>query len=469
MGIRPPGLGTAPREAGARGRPPAAQGAAALALAAALWLCGTPAQAALFGLLTEGSASKRVVVIDPTTGAATASWGGLAVGAFSTGAGALSSSDGRLYFSANAPGEQRRRLFCVNLSTGALLSSPVIGAPPAAPSVDLLTATPAFLVVRGTAVYGLFTLDADTRCLGQIDPATGAVTQAGPEIGAAGFSGGVGTYSASAGILYFVARDTGGAGPRLFGFDFATGTLTAAPLLAPPAGYDPEPVLLEADGSGRLLALFRLPGAGWMTLATVDPDTGLATALGSGFAAEGYSSGVADYAWGAQRLHVAANAPGESLRRLFTLDTTTGALLTNPPITSAAGYLTTPLLLAAQPVASAAPGRVPDGGAMAGAPLRITRTGSTLYLTWGASCGPGATDYTVHIGTLGSFYNHTRSSCSTGGALSATAANPTGNRYFLVVPVSATQEGSYGTNSAGAQRPPSTTPCLATQNTLPCP
>lgn len=455
----------------ARGRPHAPWPALRVlfALAAACLTPASSARADVWAVLAESAASKRVVRINTDTGVVTSPWAGFSVGAFSTGAGAMAASNGHLYFSADGPGESRRRLFAVNLATGALVSNPIIGAPAAAPVEDLLTATPAFIIPRGTTLYGLFTLDASSRCIATIDPASGAVTQLGPAIPAAGFSGGVATYSAPTNLVYFVARDPGGAGPRLFGVSLITGALAASPLIVPPPGFDAEPAFLEADGAGRLLALFRQPGAGWMTLAVLDSDTGIATALGAGFAAGGYSSGVADYAWGAQRLHFAANAPGESQRRLFTVDTATGALVSSPLITSSQGYLTTPILLAAQPVATAAPGTVPDGEVVDGVPLLVTRSGTTLTFTWGPSCSAGATDYTLHTGTLGSYYSHTRTQCTTGGARTTTAAQGTGNRYYLIVPVNGTEEGSYGTASSGAQRPRSTLPCQGTLNTSPCP
>jgi len=112
-------------------------------------------------------------------------------------------------------------------------------------------------------------------------------------------------------------------------------------------------------------------------------------------------------------------------------------------------------------------GRVPDG--IVGAPLQVCRNLSQLDLTWGASCGSLATDYAVYEGTLGVWSSHQPLACSTAGALAATVTPSSGDRYYLIVPVSATQEGSYGTNSGGAEIPQSSSPCKTSQDLSACP
>lgn len=98
----------------------------------------------------------------------------------------------------------------------------------------------------------------------------------------------------------------------------------------------------------------------------------------------------------------------------------------------------------------------------------VNRT--ALDLSWGLSCSPGATDYAVMEGTLGSWSSHVPLVCSTGGATSTTVSPGSGaSHYYLVVPLSATEEGSYGIDSTGAERPPSATRCRQVQNTAGCP
>ncbi len=113
-----------------------------------------------------------------------------------------------------------------------------------------------------------------------------------------------------------------------------------------------------------------------------------------------------------------------------------------------------------------APGMVPD------ASLTLTKNANPALvdLSWSASCGAGASDYTIHEGALGSFYSHSSVVCTTGGATSFSGLSPAaGDRYFVVAPASATDEGSYGVDSSAAERPVSSTTCIAAQDTSACP
>jgi hypothetical protein len=119
------------------------------------------------------------------------------------------------------------------------------------------------------------------------------------------------------------------------------------------------------------------------------------------------------------------------------------------------------------PVATA--GRVPDGGPVPGLPVTVDHAaGGQITLAWGASCRPGDTDYAIYEGTLGAFYSHTMTLCTTGGALTATFLPAPGDSYYLIVPRNAGREGSYGVSSAGLERPPGVPACLP-QNIAACP
>lgn len=107
------------------------------------------------------------------------------------------------------------------------------------------------------------------------------------------------------------------------------------------------------------------------------------------------------------------------------------------------------------------PGRIPRDESF-GIPLRLAKEvapSTAVTLSWGASCSPGATDYAVMEGPLGAWTDHLPVTCSTGGATTASLTPGGGRRYYLVVPLSATAEGSYGVDATGAERPPSSTPC----------
>jgi hypothetical protein len=111
-------------------------------------------------------------------------------------------------------------------------------------------------------------------------------------------------------------------------------------------------------------------------------------------------------------------------------------------------------------------GRVPDGAS--GTPLSVSKNGSQLDLAWGASCGVAATDYAIYEGTIGNWYSHSSLVCSTSNATSATVTPSDGDRYYLIVPLSATQEGSYGTRTGGTEIPQGSSPCKASQDLSAC-
>jgi hypothetical protein len=106
-------------------------------------------------------------------------------------------------------------------------------------------------------------------------------------------------------------------------------------------------------------------------------------------------------------------------------------------------------------------GRVPDGALVPGPEvLRVERAGSSLLLSWGASCVPSDAEYEVYEGILGDFESHAPLTCGTGGALGLSVPLPPGDRYYLVVPTNLIHEGSYGLTSAGEERPVSASACL---------
>jgi len=99
-------------------------------------------------------------------------------------------------------------------------------------------------------------------------------------------------------------------------------------------------------------------------------------------------------------------------------------------------------------------GAVPETGAS----LHVNRgAGNSVALAWGTACTP-SDDYAVYEGPLGSFSSHASATCSTGGASSWTLTPAAGSRYFLVVPLRADREGSYGLTSAG-ERPAAAVSC----------
>jgi len=105
--------------------------------------------------------------------------------------------------------------------------------------------------------------------------------------------------------------------------------------------------------------------------------------------------------------------------------------------------------------------------------VRKTLFPGILILSWPPSCSQGAADYAIYEGQLGDFYSHAKKDCiDNGGNLSEQITPGPGNTYYLVVPLTATHEGSYGTDSDGIERPAAADPdfrCRASQSQEPCP
>jgi arylsulfate sulfotransferase len=101
----------------------------------------------------------------------------------------------------------------------------------------------------------------------------------------------------------------------------------------------------------------------------------------------------------------------------------------------------------------AAPGSVLDG-------LRVDKAATgEVILDWAPSCIASDTDYEVYEGQVGDFTSHSQAFCSTAGQTTKTFMPYDGNWYYLVVPHNGSEEGSYGTDSDGLERPQASSAC----------
>lgn len=100
---------------------------------------------------------------------------------------------------------------------------------------------------------------------------------------------------------------------------------------------------------------------------------------------------------------------------------------------------------------------VAAGGRVVG--LTATKAGASITLNWFPSCSSADTNYEVYEGSVGSWYSHLPVNCLTGGT-TATFPPASGDRYYVVVPRTVTNEGSYGKNSASVERPMSSSACV---------
>jgi len=109
------------------------------------------------------------------------------------------------------------------------------------------------------------------------------------------------------------------------------------------------------------------------------------------------------------------------------------------------------------------PGRVPPT-------IHVDKAGASVIVSWSSSCSQGAEDYEIYEGTIGAWYSHTSKVCTDAAHdLTEVFAPAVGSDYYLVVPRNAVDEGSYGTSSAGIERPVGAAQCVTPQVVTPCP
>ncbi|AKT37559.1 hypothetical protein [Chondromyces crocatus] len=159
-----------------------------------------------------------------------------------------------------------------------------------------------------------------------IDPVTGASTVISvvPELN--WLRPGMSTADLGAGIYYQLGTEATDKGIRLFAIDMLTGALLHSPRL------DADVVNIEVDGDGRVLGFF------WTgtreELREVNPQTGATTFIADIPGMELLEPGVSALDPVAGTIYQTGSSWADSELRLFTLDTTTGALLGSPVMDS---------------------------------------------------------------------------------------------------------------------------------------
>jgi hypothetical protein len=104
--------------------------------------------------------------------------------------------------------------------------------------------------------------------------------------------------------------------------------------------------------------------------------------------------------------------------------------------------------------------------------LRIDKgpTAGNIQLTWTGSCSSNGTRSAIYEGAIGTWYSHTKLTCTDALSDRHEEITPTsGSRYYLVVPWNPQGEGSYGTKTGGIERPRGTTACSPAQVLSACP
>jgi subtilase family protein len=101
--------------------------------------------------------------------------------------------------------------------------------------------------------------------------------------------------------------------------------------------------------------------------------------------------------------------------------------------------------------APAGPPPIPDGGPVSGVPVRVSRSGSSLLVTWDATrCQAAAVN--IYLGTLGDFSTFTSGACNLPPTGSAIVSAPDNAWLVVAATDGAATDGSYGRHPSGAER-----------------
>jgi hypothetical protein len=100
--------------------------------------------------------------------------------------------------------------------------------------------------------------------------------------------------------------------------------------------------------------------------------------------------------------------------------------------------------------AIAGPPPIPDGASVPGAPMRASRSGTSVALTWDAAqCAAAAVN--VYRGGLGSFAAVTGGSCALAPSGAATVPVPDNSWFLVVATDGASTDGSHARKASGAE------------------
>ena len=103
--------------------------------------------------------------------------------------------------------------------------------------------------------------------------------------------------------------------------------------------------------------------------------------------------------------------------------------------------------------------------------MLLRAPGGSVLLEWGGPCNDGDVpnqDFAVYQGPIGDFTNYQSLTCTTGRDGSYLAAGVPDGSFFLVVPMTSVNEGSYGHDGSGVERSPAAAACK-TQDIGSCP
>jgi hypothetical protein len=287
------------------------------------------ASGTLFGLRNPGDGGRQVVIVDPATGAVTPVSASISPPSpAASGVNALDATGHRLFYIATPAAETDERLFTVDTQTGALLSSPTIAGSAAAPFQSL-----DYDAGEG-ALYGLRNPGDAGRQVVRIDIATAAITPVSASIAPPNAApSGVSALDAPGNRFFFVGTPGADPNQHIYTVDTATGAVIGSPAVS--AGV--AVLGMAYDEAEAKLFIWQNPGDGGRQIALLDPATGTMTPVSASISPPlGSSSGVLALDATGNRIFFAGVVTGETDSRLYTVDTSTGAVIGNPTVVGSA-------------------------------------------------------------------------------------------------------------------------------------
>ncbi len=301
--------------------------AAAAILASATFVMASDT---LYGVFWDNTTSiEKLVVINPSTGALTAVGTGITNCCFiSSGVSTLDPDGDVFYFvgKESTPPDAPMRIYSINLATGAVISNPVL---PSGNNYNFI----GFDTSPGT-LYGVIKdLGTDTEKLVIIDPTTGGLTPVGSGIASCCFiPSGVSSVDPDNDVFYFVGHydPPASSDNRIFAVDLTTGNLASDPFLT--TGYNYNFIGFDPAAS-TLYGVVYDHGVSMERLVSLNPSTGGLTTIGSPINdCCGVPSGVSAVDPNNGVFYFVGSLTSESDFRIFGLDTTSGAVVSNPTL-----------------------------------------------------------------------------------------------------------------------------------------
>jgi hypothetical protein len=279
----------------------------------------------LFGVIYDGAIAKEeLATINPATADAALIGTGIADCCNVSSSSTLDAGSGVMYFIGTKFSETTPRLFALDTSAGTILSSPAI---PTSFYLDFIE----YDSSTGRLLGFIYDIASETEKLATINPATAAATPIGAGISQCCNVTTAPALNSAGSVIYLMGTELAESTPRLFGFNTQTGAVVSNPTISSSIYMD----FIEYDSStSRLLGFVYDDVTQIEKLVSINPSTAVATPIGTGISqCCNVSTGPAlDRTAGI--IYLPGSNFAETAPRLFGFNIQTGAVVSNPTISS---------------------------------------------------------------------------------------------------------------------------------------